>query len=396
MGPSAWTSVPTLDRGLAQNMPVLAALLSSTLIASAAYTLAGGIGYLTVGLMIVLLALDKRILTDGQAGFPAWPLVGCCVFNALFMLHGLGSGVDGRTLVQHFMSLGIFILSFTAWRGALSGPDGVYRYVPLVAMAGLLTLAILLSGQIAEMAGLIDRRNLGVSQEDANYVFRPGGFLNPNMTAAIAVVVLFAVCESRTSRLGWITYCCAILALCIVTLTQSRTLIAALGGYLCLVGIRQPRLFLIMPLALILAFAIAGGVAFDAVTALIERITGRFDGSLASDVSNAERLHVLTEAVQAANHSPLLGNGYMYLVEIAGVSTHNQVAEMMVNFGALGLLCSIGLFTVLYLPASLSAFVFCMLPTLMFSHNFFDSSPFQASLGMALAVDSLKRASSSR
>jgi len=32
------------------------------------------------------------------------------------------------------------------------------------------------------------------------------------------------------------------------------------------------------------------------------------------------------------------------------------------------------------------------LPTLMFSHNFFDNASFQASLGMALAIDARRRA----
>jgi hypothetical protein len=85
----------------------------------------------------------------------------------------------------------------------------------------------------------------------------------------------------------------------------------------------------------------------------------------------------------------------MYLVDIAGFSTHNQFAEMLVNFGAVGLIAAIIVFAMLFLPTSPTAFLFCMLPTLMFSHNFFDNASFQASLGMALAIDAFRRAPNS-
>jgi O-antigen ligase len=375
-------------------MPSIAAVLSSVLIGSAAYTLAPGLGYAVVLIMALLLALDPRIISSAQPGIAAWPLAGFALFNGLFMLHGLRTGLDFRMQLQHVLSLGVFVLSYTAWRAVLASKGGDFFTTRSIAIATLTTLAILFAGQLAEMAGMIDRRNLGVSQEDANYIFRPGGFLNPNMTAAIAVVVVFSLCESRARRLGSVGYLGIMLTLIIVLLTQSRTLIATLGCYLFLVGFRQPRLFLIVPFALLSAVAVAGGVASDALMALFERIIARFDGSLASDASNAERLMVLTEAIVAADANPWLGNGYMYLVEIVGASTHNQFAEMLVNFGAIGLVSAMIVFAMLFLPASLSAFLFCMLPTLMFSHNFFDNASFQASLGMALAIDSLSRAPS--
>ena len=372
-------------------MTCVAAVMSSVMIASAAYTLAPGLGYLVILGMALLLALDHRIIASAQPGIAMWPLAGFAIFNGLFMIHGLRTGLDFRMQLQHLLSLGVFVLSYTAWRAVLTPAEAGTLGARAIAFSALTTLAILFAGQLAEMAGLIDRRNLGVSQDDATYIFRPGGFLNPNMTAAIAVVVLFSLCESRARKLGWVGYLGIVLALNIVLLTQSRTLIAALGCYLLLVGLRQPRIFLVVPLVLIAAIAVAGGVAFEALMALFERIMSRFDGSLASDVSNAERLKVLTEAVVAVEAKPWLGNGYMYLVDIAGVSTHNQFAEMLVNFGAIGLVAAMIAFTMLFLPVSLTAFLFCMLPTLMFSHNFFDSASFQASLGMALAIDARRR-----
>jgi hypothetical protein len=44
-------------------------------------------------------------------------------------------------------------------------------------------------------------------------------------------------------------------------------------------------------------------------------------------------------------------------------------------------------FGLLYLPAS-AAFIFlCIIPSLIFSHNFFDNASLQTVIGMALSID---------
>lgn len=378
---------PWLGRGLGGWQVGSAACLVVGAIGSAVYTLLPGSGYLVVGLVLLLLLSSPAIGLAATPGIPALPVLGFALFNALFMLRALGSVIEARTLLIHVLSLGTFVLSFTAWRAVVTGDRK--RAARLLSSVALLAVVALLLGQIAEIAGLIDRRNLGTQQGDSTYVFRPGGMLNPNMTAAIAVLLLFAVGESKRGRsLGWDGYAAVVLVVVVVALTQSRTLIAALLAYLTVLGVRAPRLFLVVPVVIASAlFATLDESAGEVVSALIERAVGRFDGSLASDVSNAERLHVMRMALEMAGRSPLIGSGYLCLVDVAGVSSHNQLVDLMVNFGAVGLIIGTTAFVLLYMPASAILWLVGLLPTLMFSHNFFDSAPFQACLGMALAVD---------
>jgi hypothetical protein len=388
MSDTAW-----VDRGLGWRMSASAALLCSVTIASAAYTLVPGVGYVVILAMALLICLDSRVAALAAPGIPGWPLAGFALFNALFMLRGVGTGLDLRTLLVHVLSLGTFVLSFTAWRCVLASTDKTKTSAAIVAIAAFSIVAILLAGQVAEMTGLIDRRNLAVDQGDSTYVFRPGGLLNPNMTAAIAVIAVFTAGESRVGKLRGVDYATILLTIIVVLLTQSRTLIATLLAYLFILGLRNPMILVTAPILLMASvFALLGDSATEAMLAIIERVAGRFDGSLASDVSNAERLKVMTEAFSAADQAPWFGSGYLFLVKIAGVSSHNQFVDLMVNFGVFGLAAGIAGMALLYVPVSPAMFAFCMLPTLMFSHNFFDSAPFQASLGMALAVDRYRRA----
>lgn len=146
-----------VDRGLGWRMSASAALLCSVTIASAAYTLVPGVGYVVILAMALLICLDSRIAAIAAPGIPGWPLAGFALFNALFMLRGMGSGLDTRTLLVHVLSLGTFVLSFTAWRSVLASTDKTKTSAAIVAIAAFSIVAILLAGQVAEMTGLIDR-----------------------------------------------------------------------------------------------------------------------------------------------------------------------------------------------------------------------------------------------
>jgi hypothetical protein len=379
--------VPWLDRGIGRNALAAAAVLTIVALGSAAYTLVPGSGYLVVGLVAMLLICSPAITVTGTPGLPALPLMGFALFNGLFMLRSVGDSLDLRTQLVHVLSLGTFVLSLTAWRAVLRLDRP--RAAALLSAAALCGICVLLMGQFAEMAGLIDRRNLGVTPGDTTYAFRPGGLLNPNMTAAIAVVLLFSIGESQRARpLTWTACLAAVLVTVVVALTQSRTLIAALLLYLLVLAARRPRMLLVVPAIIAVAsFAVLDQSSGEIVEVLLQRAIARFDGSLASDVSNAERLQVMMFALESAGRSPVFGNGYLHLVDLAGISSHNQAVDLMVDFGAIGLVSGAIAFGLLYLPASPMLWAVCLLPTLMFSHNFFDSAPFQACVGMALAVE---------
>ena len=86
-------------------------------------------------------------------------------------------------------------------------------------------------------------------------------------------------------------------------------------------------------------------------------------------------------------NAPLFGNGYRHIQALTGQSTHNELIENLVNFGLFGFVAVSLAFGLLYLPAS-AAFIFlCIIPSLIFSHNFFDNASLQTVIGMALSID---------
>jgi O-antigen ligase len=125
---------------------------------------------------------------------------------------------------------------------------------------------------------------------------------------------------------------------------------------------------------------------------LIDKVTSRFSG----DESSTTRLFLIEYGIRHFLEEPLLGNGYRYMAGAVGWSAHNEIVENLVNYGIIGC-CVIALaMYLLYWPATLSFIFICVMPMFMFTHNFFETTAFQASLGLALAIDRLEKYARSR
>lgn len=359
-------------------------------LASGLYTVLPGSGYLILLLSLGLLLSDARFRAAPGRYWQARQVLGLLAFNAVFLLYGVWHGLEARLYVLHLFTLCMFLIALAcsrlAFGDALQGPAGGTGWSLPGLMAGL-GLLLLLLGQLVQMAGWLPDVKPPAATFLASLVFRPGGFHNSNMTAALALLFLLLPRLHAKPRLGFQGFAVLMLAVVVIGLTQSRAGLAALALYSAWLFRRHPLRILAGTAALMLVGVVSGGweqgtVLFD----LVQRFGDRFGG----DASSTERAWLMRMALQSIYESPLFGHGYGFLVErYAAGGSHNQVIELLVAFGVVGGLLMLASAVLLLWPASALLVLVGVLPSLLFSHNFFDSASFQAALGMALAIDRL-------
>lgn len=260
----------------------------------------------------------------------------------------------------------------------------------LVAAIFSIGIAGLLIAQFGQILGFVERFDVAKDMDQENFISsaRPGGFLNPNTTAAIAVTLLFGIERlDRRSEGYWFVSLLPVTML-VVGLSQSRSVLlvlAVLFGY-SLFGrsvVKIGLMFLpVVGAALLLL------VSFPELTqAVFENFMDRFEGDDSSD----ERTLMLNRAWEAFQADPWFGMGPYFLIERFGVSSHNQLLEILAVYGLTGFVMFAAAFVLIFLPFSWVLGFVCIAPTFVFSHNFFDSISFQAVLGAALAIDRLSQ-----
>lgn len=282
---------------------------------------------------------------------------------------------------------------------------GLYAFMIVVAVYNLvknakifiilpvLCLVILLIGLFLESNHLINFNtdiHADTRHEEASVdklLERPGGFLNANMTAALAIMWLYVALESKLKSPLALKALALILTFVVCSLTQSRAAIVFLVIYLSYESIVRRNIKLIMVIIFGGLFLIASAQYFDIDIAseLMDKLASRSD----SKEGNAEeRLALINYALNAFYDAPLLGNGLFYVAKTSGIggSSHNQILEILTNWGLLGFAMMVILYMTFYHKNSFSYLTLCIFPTLFFSHNFFESSAFQASLAFAYCV----------
>jgi hypothetical protein len=362
---------------------VAPAVAMLVVIASGLYIVLPAVSYPIVVLAMLALFADTRFRAAPLAALDARRVSGTLMLLALFLIHSTVTPVTARTVVVVFNAATVGVVAYACWMRALDPATSIGRDPRrLIVACALAAMVLLLCGQFAETAGLVDRRALGSAERENAFALRPGGFHNPNMTAAIALVLLVALERATRGRRGLALFAALILCTAVVALAQSRACIGALALYMGWLSWRRRGTALVLLLSAVVVVS-ALETTGDVAALLGERMSERFR----SDDSNDERARVLEVAREAIGDAPVLGNGYRYVERVAGVSTHNEPIEHLVNFGAIGLLVAIAAFVLIHLPASPAYLLIGVLPTLMFSHNFFDNPSLQIALAMALAVD---------
>jgi len=244
----------------------------------------------------------------------------------------------------------------------------------------------LLIAQLGQIFGFVERVDVASDMDQENFITsaRPGGFLNPNTTAAIAVTLLFAIERIDRRSEGYWFVALLPVTMVVVGLSQSRSalLVLAVLFVYAMFGRTVGKIGLMfLPVVSAAAPLLA---SFPELTqAVFDNFMDRFEGDDSSD----ERTLMLDRAWAAFQSDPCFGVGPYFLIERFGVSSHNQALEILAVYGLIGFVFFAATFILIFLPFSLALGLVCIAPMFLFSHNFFDSISFQAVLGAALAVD---------
>lgn len=378
-------SIGEADRTIGGTGTAHLALWPLIVLASGLYTVLPGSGYAILALSLLLILSDDRLRAAPARYWHPRQICGFALFNAVFLAWGVVHTLEARTYLLHLFTLTMFLVSFAAARvsGDRAEP-GALEARDRVAVVGL---ALLLAGQLAQSAGWLQHVRAPAAGFEVSLVFRPGGFQNANMTAAIALLLLWSMLlHLRGSVTGW-GWIGLSLAIVVIGLTQSRAGLLALALYGVWIFRRYPwRMLAVAMLALGAAFW--SGVLQEG--ALLVELVDRFAARFRGDESSAERAWLLRTAWDALQTAPLFGQGHAMLETRYGVGgSHNQVIELLVSFGAIGGLAMMLAGVLLLWPLSGLFVLVGVLPSLLFSHNYFDSASFQAALGIGLAADRL-------
>jgi O-Antigen ligase len=262
----------------------------------------------------------------------------------------------------------------------------------------LLCLVILLAGLFLESYGIIDfnvrdHKKYEALTTEGNLLQRPGGFLNANMTAAIALIWLYITLESKSKAPVIIKGFALLITLAVCLLTQSRAAILFLTLYVVykLIVLRNISFLVSVIFAGLLILLAAHYFELDFVKELLDKFSSRADSG---EGSAQERSHVIVLAINSFFDAPIIGNGIFSVSKTIGrgVSSHNEILEVLANFGLIGFFMMSLLYWAFYHKSSFTYISLCILPTLLFSHNFFETIGYQSALAFAYFTDTNEEA----
>lgn len=250
-----------------------------------------------------------------------------------------------------------------------------------ISVLPLIGIGVIGAGIWLELNGFIDFRKNSFSSVDQGLLLRPGGFLNPNMSAALCLIWLYVAIESKWVNSALIKISCLSLSVAILSVTQSRSAILFLAIYLMYkvyeAGIKNVKYYFVLILGVFILLAHYGQSEYliDLYEANFERAQG--------DSSSSERYMLIQTGIAAFSESPIVGLGMRAMYRYFGLGTHNEIIEWLVNFGLVGLVVVALILFRFYYINSIKYLCLCIFPTLLFSHNFFETTAFQVALAFA-------------
>lgn len=369
-----------------KNIQIFAIMSMLTFIGTGLYTIFPSASYLLIGFACLVLFADKSFQTNPKAFVDMQMIKGTILFNAFLLIQVIVGRMELSAYVNQMISVNILIAVYVYTNLIFKFEDLRFGHAVLsFNFALLLSMTLLLLGQIAQITGRIQQVNFeGADREILIAVARPGGFLNPNVTASIAVSILYILKQLRKVGSDAFVVIAAPIACIIVLLTQSRAAAIALLILIVIIFSTSKRSYALGMLLFSIGMIYIGFEMFsDESSKLIDNALGRFEGDASSD----DRQFLLSSALDGFANNPIFGNGHEYMVSNYGVASHNLLAEILVSYGLVGFILIGASIALLYLPSSPSLVIFCVVPLFLFSHNFFDSVPYQMMIGVAMAFD---------
>lgn len=300
------------------------------------------------------------------------------LFLLLNFVRDFGDDVAGRLYLNFFVGICAYLVVLQV----LNTQPGIRRF----GFLPLLSLVVIAVGLVLELNGIVSMRGEGEESIELGegLLLRPGGFLNPNMSAALSLIWLYVAVESKADKSYWMKFSCVGLGAFIVAVTQSRAALLALTIYCAYKlyegGFKRIKYYIVPAVCGILLFAFSGPV--DIVEGIYDAIAERAKG----DSSSEERYHVIQAALATFAESPIFGRGMRAMYHYFGLGTHNEIIEWLVNFGLVGFVVMLLVLVRFYYAGSFKYLCMCVMPTLLFSHNFFETTAFQVALAYAFYV----------
>lgn len=287
-----------------------------------------------------------------------------------------------RLYVNFFLGIAVYCMVIRVFQLNTGNEVKTFRYLPLA------SILVLLLGIVLEVNGVIvsEERDIGTGIEAA--LLRPGGFLNPNITAALGLIWLFVALEARPANRLWLKAACLAGGGLIVAVTQSRGAMLFLALYLLykfFEGGGRSFVYLLFAVPFLAAWFVysdLSGVGAELFDANATRLQG--------DDSSQERFLLLKTAFNAFLNNPVFGGGMREMRNYFGSGasnlipgSHNEIVEWLVNFGLIGFGVMLLVFFRFYYAGSLKHLFLCILPSFLFSHNFFETTAIQVALAYA-------------
>ncbi|HJV74817.1 MAG TPA: O-antigen ligase family protein [Noviherbaspirillum sp.] len=355
---------------------VLLLFLCGAVVGTGAYTLSSVMMYALLGVVFALYAIltMKRTFKVNLASNVL--LLIYLVFLALNYLRDMGDATVARLYLNFLLGIGTYLVLIKVF--SLAPDMRRFRYLPL------LSLLVIAAGIVLQLNGFISfRGDEEIASMDEGLLLRPGGFLNPNMSAALSLIWLFSALESKADISYWQKLACVAICIFVLSMTQSRAAWLFLSLYVIYKswegGARVMKYYWIPVVLLILMLPFISQM--DALTDIYNSILLRFQGDGSSD----ERFLLLQSAMGIFADNPILGRGMRTMYRFFGLATHNETVEWLVNFGMVGFFVMCLVVARFYYIGSFKYLCLCILPTFLFSHNFFETTAFQVALACAFA-----------
>lgn len=359
---------------------LLVALITVVMfVASGAYSLYPGLLY-SIILAFSVLAVTMVVTNEGTLVLDQEIGIGVSILLIsyfIFFVHNSGAARDAFLL---FASLFLFFFAYIYFRNEVDrAPDALSV---IVILASVFTLLAMLGFQYLEATGAIESSRLDGEISETGLWRRPGGFHNPNMTASIALVIAYAgiACAKIRDRGKFAQ--CLILIVCatIIAITQSRAGLISLTILACYtLSVRALLVSGVIALIALFEFGLYEG---SPLQVLFDLLGGRFSVESAA----SDRAFLLSSAVEFINERPLVGHGLGYVQSRLGQGSHNMFVEMWVSGGIIMMAAFCAALLFIYRKAGTVFILVCLVPSLIFSHNFLGTPALQFSLGMALAI----------
>jgi O-Antigen ligase len=268
----------------------------------------------------------------------------------------------------------------------------IYRSVnqhKIFSIMPVICLSIVLTGMFLEAFRMLELNADVVAVEDSYttqdlLLLRPGGFMNANMSAAVALIWLYVALESKFNTPTILKLLALMLTLTICLLTQSRAALLFASFYVIYKVVVLKKINYVVSIIFVSfsLMVIDNFFAFDFLGSLIEKFSSRTDSK---ETSALERLQIIDFSMNSFFDSPFIGNGILYVAKTGGHgnSSHNQILETLSSYGLIGFFIVAVVYVHFYHRNYFPYVVLCILPTLLFSHNFFETIGFQVALAFA-------------